>query len=237
METALDIDKTDGDTILFKPVNLTRFVDSPGQIGQYYKTFDVTGTSPVKHTLDVLADSPSALNPSSELLQKITHIHEEAEAMIGARHYNHYQWLLTLSDIGGSEGLEHHESSEDGVYEKSLVDPDLQFDLADLLSHEYFHSFNGKFRRPAGLGHAGFRCADDRRSTLGLRGPDTVLWPRDSPARRLLERRKVARNPRGGLSRNALQQGPRLASPCRHSRCRATHLRVAKGLGPYPSRR
>jgi predicted metalloprotease with PDZ domain len=68
-------------------------------------------------------------------------------------------WLLTLSDVGASDGLEHHESSEDGVYAKALVDPDLEFDLADLLSHEYFHSFNGKFRRPAGLATPDFAAA------------------------------------------------------------------------------
>jgi predicted metalloprotease with PDZ domain len=156
MATALDIDRKDGDTLIFKPVSLTRFVDSPGQIGRYAKSFDITGNSPVKHTLEVVADSAPALEASPELLQHITAIHEEVEAMTGTRHYDHYQYLLTLSDIGGSEGLEHHESSEDGVYEKSLVDSDLEFDLADLLSHEYFHSFNGKFRRPAGLATADF---------------------------------------------------------------------------------
>jgi predicted metalloprotease with PDZ domain len=156
MATALDVDKREGDTLTFKTVNLTRLVDSPGQIGRYFKSYDVTGTSPVKHTLDVLAESPSSIEPPKEMIQKIARIHEEAEAMIGARHYSHYNWLLTLSDVGGSDGLEHHESSENGVFEKSLVDPDLEFDLVDLLSHEYFHSFNGKFRRPVGLATPNF---------------------------------------------------------------------------------
>jgi predicted metalloprotease with PDZ domain len=151
MATALDVEKKEGDTLVFKPVSLTRLVDSPGEIGRYFRSFDVTGASSVRHTLDVMADSPSAINPSPALLQKITHIHEEAEALLGTHHYDHYDWLLTLSDVGASDGLEHHESSEDGVYEKALTDERLQFDLADLLSHEYFHSFNGKFRRPEGL--------------------------------------------------------------------------------------
>jgi predicted metalloprotease with PDZ domain len=154
--TALDLDKKEGDTFSYKPVSLTRLVDSPAEIGKYFERFDVTGTSPVRHTLDVVAESPSAIRPSPEMLQDIAHIHEEVEAIAGGRHYNHYDWLLTLSDIGGSDGLEHHESSEDGVFESTLVEPDYQFDLADLLSHEYFHSYNGKFRRPAGLATADF---------------------------------------------------------------------------------
>ena len=150
MATALDVQKKDGDTLTFAPVSLTRLVDSPGEIGRYFKSFDVTGKSPIKHTLDVMAESPSAINPTPELLERIAHIHEEVEAIAG-RHYNHYTWLLTLNDGNALDGLEHHESSEDGLFEHALVDPAFQFDLAELLSHEYFHSFNGKFRRPVGL--------------------------------------------------------------------------------------
>ena len=71
--------------------------------------------------------------------------------MFGARHYNNYRFLLTLSDGGGDEGLEHHESSEDGVGEKSFTDAYRLLDLGDLLGHEYAHSWNGKYRRPASL--------------------------------------------------------------------------------------
>ena len=69
----------------------------------------------------------------------------------GAHHYRSYKFLLTLSDAGGDEGLEHHESSEDGTEGDSLSNEQHLLDLGDLLGHEYTHSWNGKYRRPASL--------------------------------------------------------------------------------------
>ncbi|MEL4411469.1 hypothetical protein AAEH81_21440, partial [Shewanella algae] len=84
--------------------------------------------------------SPLDGSSGQEWLKGVRHIQEEARAMIGTEHYAHYDWLLTLSDEGASEGLEHHESSEDGVSESGLLDDSQRLDLDDLLSHEYFHS-------------------------------------------------------------------------------------------------
>src|SRR5262249_25749521 len=66
-------------------------------------------------------------------------------------HYASYKFLLTLSDHGGSEGLEHHESSEDGVGENAFRDELELLDFSDLMAHEFTHSWNGKYRRPIGL--------------------------------------------------------------------------------------
>ena len=145
-------------TVNFRPVSLTRLVDSPVQIGRYYRRYDVTGKSPVKHYLEVMADSPDALKASPAMLTHLTRIHEDAEAITGSRHYNAYRWLVTLSDEGGSEGLEHHESSENGEDESAFTSAGGLYDLGDLLSHEYFHSFNGKFRRPIGLATPDFQA-------------------------------------------------------------------------------
>src|SRR6476620_2931337 len=85
------------------------------------------------------------------MLEGCKNLVRQANLTFGAHHYNYYKFLLTLSDIGGSEGLEHHQSSEDGVGEKSFTEPYRLLDLGDLLGHEYAHSWNGKYRRPAGL--------------------------------------------------------------------------------------
>ena len=75
----------------------------------------------------------------------------EAGALYGARHYREYHFLLTLSDHVAHFGLEHHESNDSRVGEGYLTDP-AQWTLeASLLPHEYTHSWNGKYRRPAGL--------------------------------------------------------------------------------------
>lgn len=132
----------------FEPASLTRLIDSPAQIGRYYKEFDVTGTSRVKHYLEVMADTPEGVEAPPAFLDHVRRTHLEMEAITGATHYREYRWLLTLSDNGAGAGLEHHESSEDGTTAKGFTDTLVE--TADLLCHEYSHSFNGKFRRPAG---------------------------------------------------------------------------------------
>ena len=148
--TALPVQRERRDGIEFKEVSLTELVDSPMIAGANFRKLTLALT-PVLHEMDIAADSPAALDVKPETLQGWKNLVNEANALFGAHHYRSYRFLLTLSDVGGSEGLEHHESSEDGVGEKALSDPGQLIDLGDLLGHEYTHSWNGKFRRPADL--------------------------------------------------------------------------------------
>ena len=154
--TALTTVKESGNTVDFKETNLTTFIDSPAMIGRYFKKVPLVTENGAATEIDIAADSAKALNYKTETLAGWKNLVKQANAMFAARHYNNYKFLLTLSDVGGSEGLEHHESSEDGVGELSLSDKNLLLDLGDLLGHEYTHSWNGKFRRPAGLTTADF---------------------------------------------------------------------------------
>jgi predicted metalloprotease with PDZ domain len=76
--------------------------------------------------------------------------------MYSSRHYNSYHFLLTLSDSAGYGGLEHHESSDNALPVKELSDDTVMAYSGPLLAHEYTHSWNGKYRRPAGLATADF---------------------------------------------------------------------------------
>jgi predicted metalloprotease with PDZ domain len=58
---------------------------------------------------------------------------------------------VTASDQVAHFGLEHHQSSDDRVAEKTFIDDNLLLLSSDLLPHEFTHSWNGKYRRPAGL--------------------------------------------------------------------------------------
>jgi predicted metalloprotease with PDZ domain len=98
-----------------------------------------------------MADSLAALEMKPETSNGLNRLVAEASALFGAHHYRSYKFLLTLSDHGGSEGLEHHESSEDGVGEKAFTDELELLDFSDLMAHEFTHSWNGKYRRPVGL--------------------------------------------------------------------------------------
>ena len=104
------------------------------------------------HRIDLAADGEPALAMDDKTLAACKNLVAETGALFGARHYRHYDFLLTLSDTVAHFGLEHHESSDDRVGERSLIDEEKRkANLADLLSHEMVHSWNGKYRRPAGL--------------------------------------------------------------------------------------
>ncbi len=149
--TALPIQRESGNQIQFQPASLTTMVDSPVSTGAHYKTFDLGTDHGVPHYLHVAADSDRALEASAETIGHYKKLVQEAGALFGARHFRGYHFLYTLSDHVAHFGLEHHESSDDRYNERALIDPDIQRIAASLLPHEFVHSWNGKFRRPAGL--------------------------------------------------------------------------------------
>ena len=149
--TALPRVKEEPNGAEFETVSLTTLVDSPVLTGQYMKTWDLSPGQTPSHKIDMAADSMAALSPSPEQIQALRQLIAEAGALFGVRHYRHYDFLLALSDQLVPNGLEHHESSDNRVPEKTWLDPDIFEMQTDLLPHEYFHSWNGKYRRPAGL--------------------------------------------------------------------------------------
>jgi predicted metalloprotease with PDZ domain len=149
--TALPIAKQDGETVEFAPAPLTTLVDSPVLAGRYFRAVQLTPGQSPPHELDIAADSAAALaiTPDTELA--LHNLVTEAGALFGSRHYRDYHFLLTLSDDVAHFGLEHHESSDDRTSERSLIDDAERLEFATLLPHEFVHSWNGKYRRPAGL--------------------------------------------------------------------------------------
>ena len=149
--TALPIAKESGDEIEFQPSSLTTLVDSPVSTAAHYRTIELGSDNGIPHYLHLAADSDRALEVSPEVVAEYKNLVQETGALFGARHYRSYHFLYTLSDHVAHFGLEHHESSDDRYDERTLIDPDTQKLSADLLSHEFVHSWNGKFRRPSGL--------------------------------------------------------------------------------------
>jgi predicted metalloprotease with PDZ domain len=149
--TALRIEKEAGSTIRFATVSLTTLIDSPVLTGSHLRKIDLSPKSGVRHTLDMGCESEEGLNISEQQITAYQNLVAEANLLFGAHHYDHYDFLYSLSDHVAHFGLEHHESSDDRVAERTLIDSDLFKTSADLLSHEFVHSWNGKFRRPSGL--------------------------------------------------------------------------------------
>ena len=148
--TALPVQSESGGVTHFGPVDLETFVDSPAILGKYFKKIPLTDSGSVTE-MDIAADTEDALQYTPETLAGWKSLIRQAHLAFGGQHYNSYRFLLTLSDEGGNEGLEHHQSSEDGTVLDALKGGEELLDLGDLLGHEYTHSWNGKYRRPAGL--------------------------------------------------------------------------------------
>ncbi len=149
--TALPIQSESGNSIQFKPASLTTLVDSPVQTGANYKTVDLGTVGSAHHYLHVAADSEQATRIPDTLANAYRNLVQEANTLFGGHHYGDYHFLYTLSDHVAHFGLEHHESSDDRLPEDAIVDETGRRQAADLLPHEMVHSWNGKFRRPAGL--------------------------------------------------------------------------------------
>jgi predicted metalloprotease with PDZ domain len=148
--TALPVNKESTGGVNFKPVSLVTLVDSPVIAGTYFRAIPlVTGEGATE--IDMVADSAAALEMSPELIGKYKRLVAETMALFGARHYENYHFLFTLSDHVASFGLEHHQSSDDRVPERTLLEESLRKINGDLLPHEFVHSWNGKYRRPADL--------------------------------------------------------------------------------------
>jgi predicted metalloprotease with PDZ domain len=154
--TALPVAKESPDLIEFAPASLTTLIDSPVLSGLYLRHIDLSpGQSPA-HTVHVAADGPAPLEATASEVQHIRQLVAETGTIFGARHYRRYDFLLTLSDRMPSNGIEHHESSDDRTEEDFFLDPEL-FETSDLLPHEFIHSWNGKYRRPVGLATPDFQ--------------------------------------------------------------------------------
>ena len=173
--TGLETQGRAGAAITFKRTDLDTLVDSPLYTGKYFKTIDMEapGSAPVR--LNIMADKPDELIFKPEEMQDHKNLVRQAYKLYGSHHYDHYDFLLLLSDKVSGVGLEHHQSSEDGVgpdYFKRWSD---EAGSRDLLPHEYTHSWNGKFRRPFDLWTPNFNVPM-RDSLLWVYEGQTQYW-------------------------------------------------------------
>ncbi|MGH9450315.1 MAG: M61 family peptidase, partial [Terriglobia bacterium] len=150
--TALPVASHSGSKIEFKRVALNRLVDSPVTAGEYLRVVNLTPPGErIHHEMDVTADNEASLDITPKQIQDLTNLVAQTWALLGTRHYRDYHFLFTLSDHVAHFGLEHHESDDSRTGSAYFSDPNLSLVEGDLLPHEFVHSWNGKFRRPADL--------------------------------------------------------------------------------------
>ncbi|QNH13501.1 tetratricopeptide repeat protein [Xanthomonas sp. SI] len=164
--TALETATRVGDTVTFKPIDFDDLVDSPMFAGKYYKriALDAGGKAPVY--LNVFADEAKSLEAKPEQIKAHAALVQQMDKLYGARHFDHYEFLLALTEKLGGIGLEHHRSSENSGPLNYFTEWDKSWDRRDLLPHEFNHSWNGKYRRGVDLATPNFNVP------MG----DSLLW-------------------------------------------------------------
>jgi predicted metalloprotease with PDZ domain len=149
--SALDVKSQNGSLVQFKETTLNTLIDAPLYAGVNFKRVDLSSGPDNLVYLDVFADKPADLEITPEELQYHKNLVVEAQKLFNSHHYEHYDFLFSVSDIVSGKGLEHHQSSEDGSRANYFTDWGAGVAGRALLPHEYTHSWNGKFRRPADL--------------------------------------------------------------------------------------
>lgn len=164
--TALETDHRQGDDVAFKATDVETLVDSPLFSGRYFKRIDLDPGAKIPVHLNVVADDAASLETKPEQIEVHKKLVQQAYKLYKSQHYKHYDFLFALSEEFSGIGLEHHQSSENGVKADYFTDWKKSEPGRDLLAHEYTHSWDGKFRRPDGQAVDNFNVPLD----------DSLMW-------------------------------------------------------------
>jgi predicted metalloprotease with PDZ domain len=151
----------------YPPTSLEMLVDSPLYSAPRLRHLVLDADSEHPVMLHLLANEAAQIAPTEEQLEPYVRLVRQARTLFGARHYDHYDFILVIDDLFGLRGgLEHHQSSENGVKRGYFLDGDRALAMRTLLPHEFTHSWNGKFRRPRDLWTADYSAPMQ----------DSLLW-------------------------------------------------------------
>jgi predicted metalloprotease with PDZ domain len=176
------------DQIALPESDLTTMVDSPLLMGRFFthvpfKPRAFPNVPALPHALHVAGERQAAVKMPADYNETLERLVEEAGLVFQSRHYAHYDWLISLTEVPRSfGGLEHHQSSDNVMEEDTLLEESTRQDLAELLAHEFVHSWCGKFRRPAGLLSADYMKPMDG-SLLWVYEGMTTFWGEILPVR------------------------------------------------------
>ena len=163
--TALETESFADGVATFKQTDLYTLIDSPMFAGANYRRIDIDPDGDAVH-LNIVADKAANLAPTADQLKLYENLVGQTDRLFGARHYDRYEFLLALTDQLGGIGLEHHRSSENTAAPDYFTAWDKSVGNRDLLPHEFTHSWNGKFMRPA----------DELTANYNIPTQNTLLW-------------------------------------------------------------
>ena len=235
-DSALHPERIEADELYLPQVSLTTLIDSPLFAGEYFRSIPLTA-APNATRVSIVANAPGELAMSDATIDAMRHLVAEAAALFGPGHYHEYVWLIALGDTLSADGLEHHESTDIRDGESLFTDAARALEHRTI-AHEYVHTWNGKYRRPAGL------------ATRNYQQPmiDDLLWVYEGATRYLGD--VVLRTRAGYVTQEQARRlpgvarlthgnhaaGPRLAQPGRHRHGAARLLCAAFRVDSHHSR-
>ena len=226
---ALDGAVTEGQDTRFAPTSFETLIDSPLFAGRHLRSFDLDPGAAVPVRLQVFAADEAALDAQPAQIEAHRHLVRQAYKLFGSRHYDHYDFLLSLDEGIGGLGIEHHRSSENGYStSKYFTDWDHSWASRDLLAHEFTHSWNGKFRRPADLWTADY-TVPMRDSLLWVYEGQTQYWGEVLAARSGLQ---TAQQARDALAWSAAVTDARVGRSWRNLQDTTNSAILGHGAGP-----
>ncbi|MBI4328051.1 MAG: M61 family metallopeptidase [Chloroflexi bacterium] len=159
--TALKAAQEADGSVEFKTETLRDFIDCPLICGEHFRTIDLKVKDLPPTFLHLTSESPAAIQLEDPVVEKYRRVVSEAGALFGGAHFNEYHFLVVCSDQVGHMGVEHLSSSMNGVGERDLIDDKKRKGwVANLLPHEFVHSWCGKHRRPAEMVTANFHTPE-----------------------------------------------------------------------------
>ncbi len=173
--TALETASRDGDTVRFRQTAFETLVDSPIFAGLYYRQVDLDPGAQAPVRLNLFADRPDLLSATTDEIEHHRELVRQAYRLYGSHHYDHYDFLVALTERLGGIGVEHHRSTEIATGSGYFADWAATASVRDVLPHEYSHSWNGKFRRPADLWTANYNVPMQN-SLLWVYEGQTQYW-------------------------------------------------------------
>jgi len=150
--TSLEKAQASGNHVQFKSASFEYLMDAPVYAGRYARSIDLATAPATPVRLNMFGDSETALNLPPELIARFGALAKAVPQLFRSQHYRHFDFLMSLSDVmisGG--GVEHQESTEINVSANYAHDAGEQALMANLVAHEFIHSWNGRARQPADL--------------------------------------------------------------------------------------
>lgn len=182
-DIATALDREPGEHLVFRTTSLETLVDSPVYAAAKMRQYTLSAAGEPRVSLDTFAADAGRAAASPQFIDALRAMVQQAGKVFPTRHYLHYDFLVALDDdLPGPGGSEQAQSSTITLPSDEFTRGAPDLINADLLAHEFVHSWNGRYRQPADLWTPDFNSPVGG-SLLWVYEGQTEFWGRVLAAR------------------------------------------------------